>query len=215
MKLKILSLSALLAAMAFNAQAAEELYTIEPAHTYPSFEVSHRGISYWRGKFNKTSGKIWLDRANRTGRLAIAIDTASVNFGFAPMDANARSEEWFAVEKYPTANYVSDTITFKDDVPVSVDGRLTLRGVTVPVKLEIVEFHCMEHRFFKREVCGADVRADFDRRDFGMVTDVIAGNGKVRLQIQVEALKGDSSPMPPPGVGAPPPAPQGSPPASK
>lgn len=33
----------------------------------------------------------------------------------------------------------------------------------------------------------------FDRREFGMVND----SGKVRLKIQVEALKGDSIPMPP------------------
>jgi hypothetical protein len=57
---------------------------------------------------------------------------------------------------------------------------------------------------FKREVCGADARAEFDRRDFGMVSDIVNDNGKVRLQIQVEANKGDSIPMPPPGAGMPP-----------
>jgi polyisoprenoid-binding protein YceI len=159
--------------------------------------VSHQGISYWRGKFNKTSGKIWLDREKQTGRVEITIDTASVNFGLAIMDQRARGEDWFDVDKYPTANYVSESITFRAGAPVAVNGQLTLRGVTRPIKLDIVEFKCMEHRFFKREVCGAEVRAEFDRREFGMVHDIVNDNGTVRLQIQVEALKGDTIPMPP------------------
>jgi polyisoprenoid-binding protein YceI len=212
--MSVLIASALCACLAGTVQAAAEVYTIEPAHTYPSFEVSHQGISYWRGKFTKTSGKIWLDREQQTGRVEITVDTSTASFGLAMMDQRARTEEWFDVEKYPTANYVSDSITYRDGVPVSVNGQLTLRGITRPLKLDIVEFKCMQHPFFKREVCGADVRAEFDRREFGMVNDIINDNGKVRLQIQVEALKGDSIPMPPPGAGMPPGGPPGAPPAN-
>jgi len=209
MKMSALFALTLCACLAGTVQAAAELYTIEPAHTYPSFEVSHQGISYWRGKFNKTSGKIWLDREKLTGRVEITVDTSTVNFGMAIMDQRARGEDWFDVEKYPTANYVSESVTFREGVPVSVNGQLTLRGVTRPVTLDVVEFKCIEHRLFKREVCGADVRAEFDRREFGMVHDIIDDNGKVRLQIQVEALKGDAIPMPP---GMPPGLPPGAPP---
>ena len=212
--MKTLCASILCACLAGTAQAASEQYTIEPAHTYPSFEVSHQGISYWRGKFNKTSGKIWLDREKQTGRIEITVDTATANFGFPLLDQRVRSEEWFDVEKYPTANYVGDSITFRQGVPVSVNGQLTLRGVTRPVKLDIVEFKCVESPMFKREVCGGDVRAELDRREFGMVQDIFNGNGKVRLQIQVEALQGDSIPMPPPGAGIPPGGPPGGPPGA-
>jgi len=196
---------ALCVALFGPAQAAEEAYSVEPFHTYPSFEAPHQGISYWRGKFNKTSGKIWLDRQNQTGRMEITIDTASVNFGLAMMDDKARSEEWLDVKKYPTARYVGQSMTFRAGAPVSVKGQLTLRGVTRPVQLDIAEFKCMPNPMFKREVCGADARAEFDRREFGMVQDVPGNNGKVRLQIQVEALKGDTLPAPPSGPpGAPP-----------
>jgi polyisoprenoid-binding protein YceI len=195
----------LFAALAASAQAAAEAYTIEPFHTYPSFEVPHQGTSYWRGKFNKTSGKVWLDRQMQTGRVEITVDTASVNFGLAIMDERARGEDWFDVKKYPTAKYVGESITFRAGVPASVNGQFTLRGVTRPLKLDIVEFKCKQHPLFKREVCGADVRAEFDRREFGMVSDIVDNNGRVRLQIQVEALKGDTLPPPPGGPpGAPP-----------
>jgi len=218
MKIPVLSTMTLCACLAGTAQAAAAVYTIEPAHTYPSFEVSHQGISYWRGKFNKTSGKIWLDREKQTGRVEITVDSSSVNFGMALLDQRARGEDWFDVEKYPTAKYVSESIAFRGGVPASVDGQLTLRGVTRPVKLDIVEFNCIQHPLFKREVCGADVRAEFDRRDFGMDHDIVKDNGKVRLQIQVEALQGETIPMPPPlpGAGMPPggPPPGGLPPGN-
>jgi polyisoprenoid-binding protein YceI len=204
MKKSVLYATTLCACLAGTARAEAELYTIESAHTYPSFEVSHQGISYWRGKFNKTSGKIWIDREKQTGRVEITVDTSTVNFGIGIMDQRARGEDWFDVEKYPTATYASDSITFRDGVPSSVNGQLTLRGVTRPVRLDILEFKCIPHPFFKREVCGADARAEFDRREFGMTHDVVNDNGKVRLQIQVEALKGDAIPMPPPGAGMPP-----------
>ena len=43
---------------AFPALANAANYTIDPDHTYPSLEMSHMGLSIWRGKFNKTTGKI-------------------------------------------------------------------------------------------------------------------------------------------------------------
>jgi polyisoprenoid-binding protein YceI len=196
---------ALCAALARSAQAAPEVYTIEPLHTFPSFEVPHQGISYWRGKFNKSSGKIWLDREKQTGRVEITVDTASASFGVPIMDERARGEDWFDVKKYPTAKYVGESMTFRAGVPVSVQGQFTLRGVTRPLKLDILEFKCKQHPLFKREVCGADARAEFDRREFGMTHDIVDNIGRVRLQIQVEALKGDTLPAPPSGPpGAPP-----------
>ncbi len=66
---------------------------------------------------------------------------------------------------------------------------LTLLGVTKPVKLDIEEFKCIQHPFYKKEVCGADAEAEIDRADFGMKKGVEWGSGKVKLRIQVEAVK--------------------------
>jgi polyisoprenoid-binding protein YceI len=185
---------ATLALLPALSHAAPEEFTIEPGHTFPSFETSHMGLSFWRGKFDKSTGKIWLDRAAKTGKLEITIDMASVNFGMPMMDTRAKSEMFFHVEKYPTATYRGDSITFEGDTPVAVNGQLTMHGVTKSVPLKIVHFQCRMHPMFKREVCGADARAEFDRRDFGITRDVVPTDPNVRLQIQVEALKGAELP---------------------
>jgi polyisoprenoid-binding protein YceI len=211
-RLKTLLTGAAACGIAATATAAPEVYTIENAHTYPSFEVPHQGLSWWRGKFNKTSGKIWLDREKQTGKMDITIDTSTVNFGMDAMDQRAKNQDWFHVEKYPTATYKSDSITFKNGVPVEVNGEFTLRGITKPLKLEIREFRCADNPMLKREMCGADAHAAFDRRDFGMTQSIFNNDGRVRLQIAVEAVKGDAPLAMPPGAppGGPPP---GAPPA--
>jgi polyisoprenoid-binding protein YceI len=190
MPLKHLLTAALLAGTALPAIAAPESYTVDPAHTYPSLEFSHMGMSVWRGKFNKSSGKIVLDRAAKTGTVDVTIDVGSINFGLAAMDEKARSDDFFNVEKYPTATY-KGTIKFAGDKPKSVEGSITLMGVTKPVSLSINIFNCMPHPMLKREFCGADAEAEMNWGEYGMkMSQYGKGDaGKVRLRIQVEALK--------------------------
>ena len=183
-------IAALLAGAAVPALAAPDNYTIDPTHTYPSIEFSHMGLSVWRGKFNKTTGKIALDRAARTGTVDVTIDAASINFGLAAMDEKARSEDFFNVEKYPTATY-RGTVRFSGDTPRSVDGKVTIMGVTKPVTLKINLFNCMPHPMLKKEVCGADAEGEIIWGEYGMkLSQYGQGDaGKVRLRIQVEAIK--------------------------
>jgi len=178
--------------LAFDATAAVEHYTIDPNHTYPSFEAPHiGGISMWRGKFDRSSGTVTLDRAAKTGSMNISIDTTSIDFGHEKMNTHAKSADMFDVEKFPTATYQSSSMDFEGDTPVSVHGSLTLHGVTKPVLLKIKSFKCIMHPMLKREVCGADVAAEIDRTDFGINYGVgqAIPSGKVTLAIQVEALK--------------------------
>jgi polyisoprenoid-binding protein YceI len=133
---KPLALATLLATMAGTTAAAPESYSIESSHTYPSFEASHMGISFWRGKFNSTTGKVTLDRTAKTGTVDISIDAKSIDFGHEKMNEHAIGEDFFNVAKFPTVSY-KGKIVFTGDTPTAVDGELTLLGVTKPVKLTI------------------------------------------------------------------------------
>jgi polyisoprenoid-binding protein YceI len=184
-------LAALLALSAVSSAFAADTYAIDPNHTYPSFEADHfGGLSTWRGKFNKTSGTVVLDRAAKTGSLDIAIDANSLDFGHEKMNGHAKSADMFDVAKFPTATYKSKSITFNGDVPATVNGELTLHGVTKPVVLNINKFKCVMNPMLKREVCGADASATFNRADFGIDFGAKMGfNTETKLAIQVEAIK--------------------------
>ena len=188
MKLKHLALLAV--AFASSAAFAADTYKIDSNHTYPSFEADHfGGLSNWRGKFDKTEGTIVVDRAAKTGTVDITIDANSLDFGHAKMNEHAKGPDMFDVAKYPTANY-KGKIVFKGDVPASVNGELTLHGVTKPVTLQINSFKCIQHPMLKREVCGADASATFNRADFGVDYGIKMGfKPEVKLAIQVEAVK--------------------------
>ncbi|MGQ0528974.1 MAG: YceI family protein [Panacagrimonas sp.] len=182
-------IAATAALVAVPAFAAPVTYTIEPGHTYPSFKAQHMGISFWRGKFNKTSGTVVLDREAKTGTVDITIDAASVDFGHDKMNEHAINEDLFNAAKYPTITY-KGTIKFEDGEPDEVDGQLTMLGVTKPVKLDIDSFKCIQHPFFKKEVCGADAEGEFNRWDFGMKYGApTLDAGKAKVEIQIEALK--------------------------
>jgi polyisoprenoid-binding protein YceI len=190
MKLKHLSTALLAAAFASSAFAAADTYKIDPNHTYPSFEADHfGGLSTWRGKFDKSDGSITLDRAAKSGSVDITIDTTSIDFGHAKMNDHAKGAEIFDTAKFPTATYKGKMV-FKGDVPATVDGELTLHGVTKPVTLTINKFKCIQHPMLKREVCGADASATFNRSDFGVSYGTQMGfTPEVKLAIQVEAVK--------------------------
>ena len=190
MKLLPTALAAVLAGSALAAQAAAVTYVIDPMHTYPSFEADHMGgISVWRGKFDKSSGTVTLDREAGTGTVDIKIDPNSIDYGLAAMNKSAKSDELLDTKKYPKASYAGKLEGFTNGAPTKVVGMLELHGVTKPVTLEIRKFKCMPHPMLKREVCGADAYATINREEFGMPAGKDYGfDMKVDLRIQVEAI---------------------------
>ncbi|GAP65935.1 protein yceI precursor [Mizugakiibacter sediminis] len=182
--------AALLAAAAGTAMAAPATYTVDPMHTYPSFEADHMGISYWRGKFNRTTGTVTLDKAAGTGTVDLSIDLDSIDYGLAELNDWAKSPQFFDTAKYPKATYTGKLAGFVDGAPTRVEGMLTLHGVSRPVELAIDRFKCIPHPLFKRELCGADAQATFRRDAFGLDAGKDYGfDMSVKLSIQVEALK--------------------------
>jgi polyisoprenoid-binding protein YceI len=180
----------LLAALAGSASAATT-YHVDPGHTYPSFEVDHMGLSLWRGKFDKTSGSITLDRAGKTGTVDITIQTGSINFGLDKMNSRVQEADMFNAEKFPTIRYVSKRISYNGDQPASIEGEMTLLGVTRPLTLTLDRFKCIVHPRYKREVCGANAVGEFKRSDFGLSYGVPNYAPEVKLAIQVEAIQAD------------------------
>jgi polyisoprenoid-binding protein YceI len=190
--MKNIFLTALLATACAAASAATATYTIDPDHTYPSFEAPHMGISIWRGKFNKSSGKITLDKEAKTGTVDITIDINSIDFGHAKLNEHALTADLFHTSKYPQATYTGKLTGFVKGAPTRVVGELTLHGVTKPVELKILSFKCIPHPMLKRELCGADAFVVIQRDQFGIDAGKDYGfKMDTTLRIQVEALKAD------------------------
>ena len=178
--------------MLMMAGASAQVYHIDSSHTYPSFEADHMGLSIWRGKFTKTTGKIVLDRQSTTGgNVEIVIDASTVDFGHAKMNEKARGDEMFNVAKFPHVLFKSTALKYEGERLVMVDGEMTMLGITKPLSLRITHFKCVLHPLHKREVCGADAHGRFDRSDFGMNIGLPRFSPEIKLAIQVEGVKAD------------------------
>ena len=183
------TLAAALALCTSVAIAAPVQYKIDPDHTFPSFEADHMGISIWRGKMNKSSGTVTLDKAAGTGTVEVTVEAASIDFGHDKLDEWARGTEFFDAAKHPNAVFKGKLGAFANGAPTQANGELTWRGVTRPMSLKINSFKCIPHPLFKRELCGADVSGSFRRDEFGLDAGKDWGfKMDVLLRIQVEAV---------------------------
>lgn len=187
--LKHKAIALLFAASLPLAVHAADSYTADPPHTFALFSVSHFGFSTMHGRFDRSSGKVTLDRAAKNGTVDIAIEAASVSTGFAKRDEHLKSPDFFNAAEYPTIAYKSSSIKFKGDTPASVEGKLTLLGVTKPVTLTIDAFKCGPNPMNKKEECGAAASAEIKRSDFGMKTFLPGVGDDIKLEFEIEAYK--------------------------
>ena len=185
---KILALL-IAAGVSLSASAAPETFVIEPSHTLPRFEYSHFGYSTQLSRFDKTSGKIVLDRAAKSGSVDVTIDTTSVNTGLALFNSHIQGEDFLDTKKFPTITFKSSKLNFAGDKLASVDGNLTIKGITKPVKLDVTSFQCMEHPMLKKEACGANATVKIKRTDFNAGKHAPYVGDELTLTLPVEAVK--------------------------
>jgi len=189
-------LAAALALWAPAALAAPEAFDVDPGHTFPAFEVVHLGISTQRGRFDRTSGRIEIDREAGTARIELAIETASVSTGNKALDGVLKGEDFFDVEKHPRITFRAAQVEFDKGEPRRASGELTLNGVTKPVALSVERFACTRLPFLVRLTCGADVTASLKRSDFGLTRFSNFVADEVRIVVQLEAVREEPPAVP-------------------
>lgn len=174
--------------------AAPVTYAIDPIHSFPNFSVGHLGMTNIHGRFDRMTGKITVDSAAKTGAMEVKIQTASVNTGDAKRadgarsrDEHLRTPDFFNTAEYPEMVFKSTKLNFAGDKVESVEGTLTLLGVSKPVKLNVTSFNCGPHPFNKKPMCGAYVEGAIKRTDFGMKFGVPGISDEVKLAISLEA----------------------------
>ncbi|HMW17355.1 MAG TPA: YceI family protein [Accumulibacter sp.] len=187
-KIAFTSLAAL--ALCNTAAFAEPVtYVIEPTHSYPRFEYNHLGFSTQVQRFNKTSGTIVLDRAARNASVDITIDAKSVDTGYSLFNEHLQGEDFLDTARYPTITYRSTAVKFEGDKPVSIDGNLTIKGVTKPVTLTITGFQQMAHPMLKKDTIGANAVTKIKRSEFNAGKHAPYVSDELTLTLAVEALK--------------------------
>lgn len=186
--IRLVSATALAAALIAPTLAAPVTYTIDGSHTFPRFSYNHFGLSTQLSKFDKVSGTVVLDAEARTGAVDVTIDMTSVNTGFAPFNGHIQGADFLDTAKFPTATFKSTRVIFEGDAPKAVEGNLTIKGVTRPVTLDITRFVAMPHPMLQKPAIGANARTVIQRSDFNADKFVPNVGDDVTIEIALEAI---------------------------
>jgi polyisoprenoid-binding protein YceI len=181
--------AAFIASLTGTAFAAPETFIIDGNHTYPRFSYNHFGYSKQLSRFNKTTGKVTLDRQEKTGAVDITIDMKSVDTGSSLFNTHIQSEDFLDTTKHPTATFKSTKVRFDGDKPVAIDGNLTIKGITKPVTLTIESFLLMPHPMAKKDAIGANASTRIKRTDFNAGKYAPNVGDEVSIDIALEAIK--------------------------
>ena len=177
------------AAVAAPALAAPQTYMVEGTHTFPRFSYSHFGLSTQLAKFDRTTGTVILDKEAETAVVDITIDMTSVNTGYATFDEHIQEEDFLDTAQFPTATFKSTDVVFENGAPVSIEGELTIKGITQPVTLEVSHFVTMPHPMLDVDAIGADASTVIKRSDFNADKYAPHVGDDVTISIAIEAVQ--------------------------
>lgn len=186
---RLITTLALSAAVVAPAFAAPVSYGVEANHTFPRFSYTHLGFTTQQSRFDKTTGTVVYDKEGRTGSVDITIETSSVSTGSTLFNQHIQAEDFLDTAKYPTVTFKSTKVNFDGDKPVSIEGDLTMKGITKRVTLTITRFLAAPHPIQKKDTIGADAFTIVKRTDFNMGKYAPAVSDEVRIDIAIEALK--------------------------
>jgi polyisoprenoid-binding protein YceI len=167
--------------------AGVRTFTIDKAHSQVLFQVRHL-VTKVRGRFTDFSGTVQFDPAQPDrSSIAFTINAASVDTAAPDRDAHLRSEDFFAVEQFPTLTFVSSRVTRKSEEQFDVTGTLTIRGVEEEVTLPVL------HLGEAKDPWG-NIRAGFEteltvnRKDFGLLWNAALETGGFLVGDEVKII---------------------------
>jgi polyisoprenoid-binding protein YceI len=179
--------SATLAA-ALIAPAFAGTYNVDPTHSFPRFSYNHLGMSTQLSRFNKVTGTVSYDKAAKTGAVDVTIDMTSVDTGSTVFNGHIQGEDFLDTAKFPTATFKSTKVVFDGDKPASIEGNLTIKGITKPATLKVTHFINQAHPMMKVDAIGADATTVIKRTEFNAGKYAPYVGDDVTLTISLEAV---------------------------
>ncbi len=189
MKFRQVSLALICCFVCVGAAIAQpSKFAVDNVHSSMIFGVGHLQLSYTYGRFNKISGEFTLDAADPTkSQFKITVDAASVDTNDAKRDEHLRKADFFDVEKFPTIEFVSTSVT-KTDKGMDLKGNMTLHGVTKEITIPVTKVGEGKSPF-------NDYRAGFlsqfmlKRSEYGMTGATEMVGDDVSITISFEGVK--------------------------
>jgi polyisoprenoid-binding protein YceI len=182
--------------LAFPALAFATTWNIDPDHSNAGFSVKHLMISNVKGSFDKQTGVVEIDDKDITrSKVAVTIDTASINTRVQKRDEHLRSADFFDVAKYPAMTFVSKKVARAGSGGLTVSGDLTIHGITREVVLNVAPLSQESKDPWGNIRRGTSATTKINRKDFGLTWNkaletggVVVGDD-VNITLEIEMIK--------------------------
>lgn len=169
------------------ALAEAQTYKMDPTHTAITFHINHFGFSTPSGKFMNVDGTVTLDEENpANSKVEVTIPVDMIDTGVPALDDHLKTADFFDVEQFPTAKFVSTKVDVTGEKTAKVAGNLTIHGVTKPATLDVTLNQIAEN-MFKKQTAGFTASTTIKRSDFGMTTYLPGLADEVKIDIESEA----------------------------
>jgi polyisoprenoid-binding protein YceI len=174
------------------AASAEALsYQLDPVHSQVIFNVEHNGFSRSFGRLRVTQGTIRFDRDDWSkSSVDATIDLTSVDMGDTDWDKVVRGRDLLDADRGHTARYVSDSVEKKNDDEGVVHGKLSLRGMTLPLDISFRVNRVGKTIYGLHTVAGFSAQVSVDRTAYGMTSNRNSIGTNVAVWLEIEAIRG-------------------------
>jgi polyisoprenoid-binding protein YceI len=161
-------------------QTATTTWNIDPAHTVAEFKVKHMMIANVKGHFSKVSGVLVRDESDPANdSVEATIEAASIQTRDDQRDAHLKSADFFDVEKFPTLHFKSTGINVVGAGELSVEGDLTIRGVTRRVRFAVEGPTAPAKDPWGNTRIGVSANTKINRKDFGLTWNAALETGGI------------------------------------
>ena len=174
--------------------ATRQTWSLDTSHTQVGFAVKHLMISNVKGRFRKLTGSVEVDPNGSGTSVDISIDAASLTTGDDKRDGHLQSADFLHVEEHPVIQFTGGQIEGNPESKFSLHGDLSIRGITRPVTLYVVNEGRVTDPWGNERV-GYTASTKINRKDFGLEWNVALEAGgvlvgdEVRITIETELVK--------------------------
>lgn len=187
-----------LAALPVLADATKTItYTIDPTHTQVHFSWSHLGFSNPGAVFRDVTGTV-IGNTEQPEKSSVQVTMPLTGLdSFVPLlnDHLLNSGDYFKAKEHPNVLFKSTGIrnVNKAKRTFTLDGELTVNGITRPVSLSARANSIGEHPFYeKAPAAGFDATTVIKRSDFGMGKHVPMVSDELQVRITLEAVEANA-----------------------
>lgn len=169
-------------------------YALDASHTHVGFSVRHMMVSKTKGRFADFAGTVTIADVPLASSVEVEIQVGSVDSRDETRDGHLRSPDFFDAYAFPTITYRSTKVTPAGKGTWKVEGDLTVRGVTLPVPLEVTFEGGAKDPWGGTRI-GFTARTELNRDAFGLTWNQTLETGgvlvgkQVKIDIEAEAVQ--------------------------